>query len=199
MSVARYLRRNPKRARVIAASSIVIVVGLVLAITVAIQNHNDRELGDRIAQSESELMVVGGQIAEIKDHQFGTMSEYIEAYARIEPLLDTYDHKLKQLSDLCNMAQERDRELRLVHMQRLFGRYHPVAWRDAGEIIGLVRQINEVTKKEAAVIRDMAALPAQEQLQFWHEEFTPLAAEEHVLREKLLFAGQEICSEGRTQ
>jgi hypothetical protein len=199
MSVVGYLRRSSKWAWVVAASSIVIVVGLVLAITVAIENHNDHELGDRIAQSESELMVVGGQIAEIKNHQFGTMSEYIEAYARIEPLLNTYDHKLQQLSDLCNIAQERDRQQRLIHMRRLFGRYHPEAWRDAREIIGLVRQINEVTKKEASVIHDMAALPAQEQLQFWHEEFMPLAAEEHALREKLLLAGRKVSPDGRTQ
>jgi len=81
----------------------------------------------------------------------------------------------------------------------LFGRYHPEAWRDAREIIGLVRRINEVTKKEASVIHDMAALPAQEQLQFWHEEFMPLAAEEHALREKLLLAGRKVSPDGRTQ
>jgi hypothetical protein len=62
-----------------------------------------------------------------------------------------------------------------------------------------VRQINEVTKKEASVIHDMAALPPQEQLQFWHEEFMPLAAEEHALRENLLIAGQQASPERRTQ
>jgi hypothetical protein len=84
-------------------------------------------------------------------------------------------------------------------MQHWFGGYHPEAWREAWEIIGLVRQINEVMKKEASVLHDMAALPAQEQLQFWHEEFMPLAAEEHALREQLLMAGQRASPERRTQ
>jgi hypothetical protein len=177
----------------------VIVVALFLAITLAVQNLNYRELEARMEQSESELRVVGAQIADIKDHQFGAMSQYIEAYARVEPLLSTYDQKLQKLSDLYNVAQERNRKPRLIPMQRWLGRYHPNAWLDAWEIMGLVHQINEVTKKEASVIHDMAALPVQEQLQFRHEEFTPLAAEEHALREKLLLVGQRVSPERRTQ
>jgi len=41
----------------------------------------------------------------------------------------------------------------------------------------LIRQINEVMKKEASVIREMGSFPEQEQVQFWHEEFMPLWAE----------------------
>ena len=39
----------------------------------------------------------------------------------------------------------------------------------------LVRQVNEITKKEVSVIQDMSTLPENEQMQFWHEEFMPLA------------------------
>jgi cell division protein FtsB len=127
MSVIEHLRKNPKRAWLIGASSVVLVVALCLAIALTVQNHNDRELEARIEQSQSELMVTGAQIADIKDHQFGTMGEYIEAYARAGPLLGIYDQKLQQFSDLCNMAQERERKPRLVRMQRWFGRYHPEA------------------------------------------------------------------------
>jgi hypothetical protein len=108
MSVVEYLRKNPNWSWVISVSSIVIVVAIFLAITVAVQNHNDRELEARIEQSESELRVVGAQISNIKDHQFGAMGEFIEAYARVEPLLGIYDQKLQPLSDLCNIAQERE-------------------------------------------------------------------------------------------
>jgi hypothetical protein len=160
VSVVEYLRKYPKWAWVIHVLSIVIVVALSLVIVFAVQNHNDRELEARIEQSESELRIVGALIADIKDQQFGNMSEHIEAYARIEPLLNTYDQKLQQFSDLCNMAQERERKPRLIRIQRLFGRYHPDAWCDGWEIIGLVRQINEMSKKEASMIYDMAALPA---------------------------------------
>jgi len=184
---------------VIAGSLIVLAAVLSAAITLGIQNHNDRVLTAQIAQSESELRAVGAQIAAIKDHHFGTMSEYIDAYARIEPLLKDYDQKLQQYSELCNTAQQRDQKRRLINFQRVYSRYDPEVWRNTSEIIELVRQVNEVTKKEAAVIRDMAALPAQEQVQFWHEEFMPLAAQEHALRERLLLVGQRVSPERTTQ
>jgi hypothetical protein len=52
------------------------------------------------------------------------------------------------------------------------------------EIIGLVRQINEITKRESSVVHAMGGLPGAERPQFWHEPFLPLAAQEHALREK---------------
>jgi len=36
----------------------------------------------------------------------------------------------------------------------------------------------------------MAGLPDAERTQFWHEQFLPLAAQEHTLREKLMIVGQ---------
>jgi septal ring factor EnvC (AmiA/AmiB activator) len=197
--------REPKGAAkgfhiwVIAGSSIVLAAVLSVAITLGIQNHNDRVLSARIAQSESELSAVGAQIASIKDHQFGTMSEYIDAYARVEPLLKDYDQKLQEYSELYNAAQQRDQKRRMISIQRMYKRYNPEVWRNTSEIIELVRQVNEVTKKEASIIRDMASLPAQEQVQFWHEEFMPLAAQEHALRERLLLVGQRVSPERATQ
>jgi len=199
MSVLQRYRKNQILVWVSAASSIVFTLLLIVAIALGIQNHNDRVLGAQVAQSESELRTVGAQIAAIKDRQFGTMSEYIAAYARVEPLLKDYDQKLQQYSELCNTAQQRDQKRRLINFQRVYSRYDPEVWRNTSEIIELVRQVNEVTKKEAAVIRDMAALPAQEQVQFWHEEFMPLAAQEHALRERLLLVGQRVSPERTTQ
>jgi hypothetical protein len=45
----------------------------------------------------------------------------------------------------------------------------------------------------------MGSIPEQEQLQFWHEEFMPLVAQEHALRERLLVAGQKVSQERSTQ
>jgi len=45
----------------------------------------------------------------------------------------------------------------------------------------------------------MASLPADEQVQFWHDEFMPLAAQEHALREQLLLVGQRASPERATQ
>ena len=44
-------------------------------------------------------------------------------------------------------------------------------WRNTSELIALIRQTNDIMKKEASVIHDMGSIPEQEQVQFWHEEF----------------------------
>jgi hypothetical protein len=197
--------REPKGAAkrfriwVIAGSSILLGVVLGFAVALGIQKHNDRVLGAQVAQSESELRTLGAQIAAIKDHQFRTMSEYVAAYARVEPLLKDYDRKLQQYSELCSTAQQRDQKRGLINIRRLYSRYSGEAWRNNSALIELVRQVNEVTKKEASVIHDMASLPADEQVQFWHDEFMPLAAQEHALREQLLLIGQRASPERATQ
>jgi len=197
--------REPKNAGkrfhlwAIAGSSILLGLILSVAIALGIQNHNDSVLGAQVAQSESELRTLGAQIAAIKDHRFGTMSEYIAAYARVEPLLKDYDLKLQQYSELCRTGQQRDQKRGLINIQRLHSRHNAEVWRNNGELIELVRQVNEVTKKEASVIHDMASLPAQEQVQFWHEEFMPLAEQEHALREQLLLLGQRVSPQRATQ
>ncbi len=139
------------------------------------------------------------KIADIKDHEFKTMAEYVAAYAQVEPLLTEYDQKLQEYSELYNTAQERDQKRGLINIQRLHNRNNPEIWRNTSELIALIRQINDVMKKEASVIRDMGSLPEQEQVQFWHEEFMPLVAQEHALRERLLVAGQNVSQERSTQ
>ena len=54
-------------------------------------------------------------------------------------------------------------------------------------------------RKEASVIHDMSSFPEHDQLQFRHEEFVPLLAQEHSLRERLLLAGQKISPEPTSQ
>jgi hypothetical protein len=66
-------------------------------------------------------------------------------------------------------------------------------------IIDLIRQINSVMKEEASVIHDMSLLPEQERGQFWHEEFLPLLAQEHALRERLLLEGERTSLQPRSQ
>lgn len=199
--VAQVPKGTAKRFRVwvIAGSSLVLAAALSVAITLGIQTHNDRVLDAQVAQSESELRALGAQIAAIKDHQFATMNEYIAAYARVEPLLKDYDQKLRHYTELCNTAQQRDEKRGPINIQRLHSRYNAEAWRNNSELLEIVRQVNEVTKKEASVIHDMASLPAEEQVQFWHDEFMPLAAQEHALRQQLLIFGQRASPERATQ
>jgi hypothetical protein len=172
----------------------VLVIGGILAVVAAVgvENHQDKVLTVQMINTEAELRMAGGRIADIKDHRFTTMNEYVNAYAQIEPLLSDYYHKLQEYSDLCSRAQQREETQSLIDILRLQGRHKPKKWRNPKEMIEIIRQINATMKREAAVIRDMSALPQQDQLQFWHEEFTPLLAQEHALREQLLLAGQRM-------
>jgi hypothetical protein len=67
------------------------------------------------------------------------------------------------------------------------------------EIVAVVRQINDVTKREESVIHAMASLPEPDRVRFWHEQFTPLSAEEHALRERLQEAGRNRSGESNVQ
>jgi hypothetical protein len=127
------------------------------------------------------------------------MAEYVAAYAQVEPLLTAYDQKLQEYSELYNTVQQRDQKRGLINIQRWHNHYNPEVWRNTSELIAIIHQIDDVMKKEASVIRDMCSLPEQEQVQFWHEEFMPLVAQEHVLRERLVIAGHKVSQERSTQ
>ena len=124
--------------------------------------------------------------------------DYVKAYAQIELLLNEYDQKLQEYSELCDTAQERERERHLINVQRIYKRYHPEVCRNTTGIVDLVRQIHSAMKKEASVIHDMDSLPEQERVQFWHEEFMPLVAQEHALRERLLLEGEKASLQPRS-
>jgi hypothetical protein len=87
----------------------------------------------------------------------------------------------------------------MINVEPFHNRQNPALWRNTSEIIDLVTQINSVMRKEASVIHDMSSFPEHDQLQFWHEEFVPLLAQEHALRERLLLAGQRISPEPTSQ
>jgi hypothetical protein len=180
---------------VIAISLILLGIALTIAVAVGIQKHNDHVLAAQMIQSETRLKTTGARIADIKDHEFKTMAEYVNAYARVEPLLNDYDHTLREYVDLCNSAQLRDETGLLINIQPLRHRHNSDVCRNTWQVIELIGKINAVMKKEASVIRDMNSLPEKEQVQFWHEEFVPLSAQEHALRETLLLVGQRMSPE----
>ena len=107
-----------------------------------ILDHNERVLTDQITQSEMELQETGARIANIKDHEFKTMAEYINAYQQIEPLLNDYDHKLKAYDDLCKRAQRNHERRSMMNIEPFHKRQNFALWRNTSEIIDLVTQIN---------------------------------------------------------
>jgi hypothetical protein len=175
----------------------IIIISLFLAGTVAavllaigVQHHNDQQLAAQMMRSEVELQTTGARISGIKDHKFKTMAEYVDAYVQVAPLLDDYDHELQEYADLCERARRRDERRSLINIMRGQKSFSSDVWRNASAIIQLVREISSVMKREASVIRDISSLPEQEQVQFWHEQFLPLLAQEHALRERLALAGR---------
>jgi hypothetical protein len=178
----------PKYA-VLAGTGLFAVVAII-AIVSAIQDRRDKALAAEIERTQSELLGLGGQITAIKDADLTTTNDYIVAFAQIEPIQKEYDEKLQKFSDLYTYARERDSHRGLLDIQRLRGKHHPETWDQMSEIIGLVRQINGITKRESSVVHAMAGLSDAERPQFWHEQFLPLAAQEHALREKLMIVGQ---------
>jgi len=156
-----------------------------------IQDRKDKEIAAQLERAQSELKMIGAQITGIKDADLTTTNDFIAAYAQVEPLEKEYDVKLQQFSDLYRQARERDSNRSVFDPQRYRGRHHPEIWEKMSEIISLVRQINDVTKREISVVHAMASLPEAERVRFWHEQFMPLAAQEHALREQLQVVGQE--------
>jgi len=190
MNLAKYYRSHPKRSLIFIVLAAVLIGLGIDVITAGIENHDDRVLDAQITESQSEMRLVGAQIAQMKDRDFESMAQYIQVYARIGPLVNDYDQKLQRYTDLYRSAEQRDQRKSLIHFWRARLRHQPEVWRDGWKIIDLARHINEITKKEVSVINDMSNLPESEQLQFWHEEFIPLTAEEHALREQLRRVGQ---------
>jgi hypothetical protein len=175
--------------------AIVAVVILVVCIaaaggTLVVRDRNEKEMLSQLDRSQSDLRVLGGQIANIKDGDLASVNDFISAYAQIEPLEKEYEAKLQQFSVLYERARERDSHRGWLDLERLRGRHHPETWGKMSEIIGLVREINEVTKRQISVVHAMASLPEPERMRFWHEQFMPLAAQEHALREQLQVVGQ---------
>ncbi len=165
-------------------------VAVTVAIVLVIQDRRDKTLAAEIERTQSELLGLGGQITAIKDADLTTTNDYIAAFAQMEPIQKEYDEKLQKFSDLYSHARERDSHRGLLDIERLRGKHHPETWDKMSEIIGLVRQINDITKRESSVVHAMAGLPDAGRAQFWHEQFLPLAAQEHALREKLVIVGQ---------
>jgi hypothetical protein len=199
MNLAEHYRSHPKRSLIFIVLA-ALLIGLVIDVIVeGIESHNDRVLDAQITENQSEMRLAGAEIAQMKDHDFESMAQYIQVYARVGPLVNDYDQKLQKYSDLYRSAEERDQHRSVIRFGRARLRHQPEVWRDGWKIIDLVRQVNEITKKEVSIIHDMSNLPENEQVQFFHEEFMPLAAEEHALREQLREVGQRSSSPSTVQ
>jgi len=181
------------------ATALLLTAAAAIAVTLVIEDRKDRAMAQEIEATQSELLAIGAQITSIKDADLTTPNDFIAAYAQVEPLQKEYDQKLDAFIKLYNVARERDSHRSFFDLQRLRGTHHPESWQRLSEIISLVRQINDVTKREISVVHAMASLSEPERARFWHEQFLPLAAQEHALREQLQIVGQGRATDSTTQ
>src|SRR5260370_11953 len=183
---------NHQRIRRYAIVAVVILVACIATagVTLVVRDRNEKEMLSQLERSQAELRMLGGQIANIKDADLTSTNDFISTYAQIEPLEKEYEGKLQQFSGLYERPRERDSHRGWLDLERQRGRHHPETWEKMSVIIGLVREINEVTRRQISVVHAMASLPEPERMRFWHEQFMPLAAQEHALREQLQVVGQ---------
>jgi hypothetical protein len=118
INLAKYYRNHPKRSLIFIVVAAVLIGLVIDVIAEGIESHNDRVLHARITESQSEMRLIGAQIAQMKDHDFESMAQYIQVYARIGPLVNDYDQKLQKYSDLYRSAEERDQHRSVIHFGR---------------------------------------------------------------------------------
>ena len=128
----------------------------------------------------------------LRDADMKDLNDYVRAFSEMRPLLDTYDRELQRITDLYNQARERDK--RLLRVERLYRRPYFTNWEKMSEILDITRALSKVMRQEALAIQNIAQLPEPERMQFWHERFLPLEAQEKGLRAKLLIVGQRMSS-----
>jgi len=104
---------------------------------------------------------------------------------------------VQQYGELWQHSSTERSERGLINIRRLYSRYSTEVWRNNSEILELVRQVNEVTKKEASVIHDMASLPADEQCSSGTTNLCRSRRRNTLYASKLLLVGQRALLSGR--
>jgi len=157
-----------------------------IAITFGIQNGNDRKTTAGIEQSAKDFQAVASQIGSIKSRNLKTTTDYINAYAEIEPLLANFDGQLRRYTEILALARESDKNRGPLNIQRLYGRKRTEDWLEWDEkMFALLRQDSQLTKKQVEVVKEMGTLPERDQIEFWEKNVRPLLAEEDGIRQRI--------------
>ena len=165
---------------------------LCIAITFGIQNGNDRQSTAQIEAAAKGFQDVATKIGAIKSRDLRTTRDYTDAYEAIDPLLGDFDAKLHQFTDVLSVTEQRERTRGPLNIQRLYGKKSKEWLTWDMSTFALLREDSELTKKQIQVVRQMAELPEQSQVDYWTQNFQPLQKDEEVLRQKLAIAQKSI-------
>jgi hypothetical protein len=186
----KYYRRH---GRTSVLAEMMFVVVLSLAITNGIQNGNDRRMVvEKIQAVAKDLTAAVTRIGAIKQRDLRTTNDYIRAYAEIEQLLPDCEAKIEKCAVVCQEARQLDKNKSLISTQLFYKSHPPDMCKDNFELLNLIRKMDTLTKQEVLTARNMAALPEQDQAEFWRTEFRPLLVQEYDLREKIQIVAGKI-------
>ncbi len=163
----------------------VFTVVICLAITYGIQNGHDRAITARIEEGTKDFQDLAVKIGKIKGREMRTTKDYVDGYGEIEPLLTDFDDRFGQFTAILTEAEQQEIGRGPFNVRSLFSRndQHMMQW--DFQMFDLLRQDIELTKKEVVVTKEMAALPPENQVEYWKKNFKPLAEEEDVLSGKI--------------
>lgn len=171
--------------RVTVVLGAIVAVVLSAAIIFGVQNGNDQLMTKRVRDGLAGFHDTAIKFGAIKSRDLRTTSDYINAYQEMEPLTTEFDTKLAIFREIISEAKNSDRNRGLINIQRLYGR-HEQEWLDwDDQMFELCSQDSDITKKQILVAKAMAALPEESRVNYWNENFLPLAKTEYALREKL--------------
>jgi hypothetical protein len=187
---------DPKRLRshrrTSAIAGMIFVVVLSLAVTYGVQNGTDRRMVEKIEAVAKDLIAVATKIGTIKQRDLQTTDDYIQAYSEIDALLPDFESKIQECADVYREARQTDENRGLINTQLFYKSHKPEMWKNNIDMLDLLRQVDSLTKQEALTARNMAALPARDQVNFWQKEFKPLLVQEDDLRQKIQIAAMKI-------
>jgi len=170
--------------------AVVLILIATFAVLFAVQEHKERVLSEKVNDTAAELQDTGAKITSIRDADLKEMNDYVRAYSELAPLLDNYDRQLQKITDLYSQARQRDKSP--LNVTRLYRTPHVTNWENMSEILDTTQALSKIMRQEASVIQNMAELPESERMQFWHEHYLPLEAQEKGIRAKLLIVGQRM-------
>jgi uncharacterized membrane protein len=174
----------------------VFIIVQCVAIVFGIQNGNDRVITAQVEKDAKSFQEIAVKIGAIKGRDLRTTQDYIAAYEEIDPLLGEFDVNLQQFRDFLSVTEQRDQARGPLNIQRMYLKHDKWTQWDTSTF-ALLNQDSEITKKQIQVVRQMALLPKESQVDYWKSNFRPLQLEEEVLRQKLATATQTMPSAAR--
>ena len=182
-SEPRYVRRHKAT---VAISGMLFTVALCFAVTFGSQNGHDRIVTGQFAKVGGELNEVATKIGGIKQRDLKTTADYIQAYSEIEQLQPDFESKVQEYRDVFQEARRMDESRGPINIQRFYKSHTPDFWKNDSDMLEVVYQVCELTKQETIAVKNMAALPEQDQVGYWQNNFRPFIGQEDALREKIL-------------